>query len=109
MDYTIGNVPKLFDALIALLKQHEEEPGVGEALIDLGAARINYVQRSVDHMIACLVLTIHDLSSHPLNPALSKEIKSIVHDFVRDTLESGARLTELARQYEANGGKLLSR
>jgi hypothetical protein len=44
--------------LLKVLNDHQREPGVVEALEDLKAAGFNYVQRSIDHMLSCLVLTI---------------------------------------------------
>jgi hypothetical protein len=70
MDYTISNNARLFDALIQVLNEHQNEPGVVEALEDLKAAKINYVQRSIDHMMNCLVLAVHDLVVHPPSPQL---------------------------------------
>ena len=70
MDYTISNNSKLFDELIQVLKSHQNEPGVVEALDDLKAAKVNYIQRSIDHMMSCLVLAIHDLVIHPPSGSL---------------------------------------
>src|SRR5690348_4251763 len=63
MDYTIDNNAKLFDELLAVLSKHREEPGVAAAFEDLKAAKFNYVQRSIDHMMSCLVLTLYDVIS----------------------------------------------
>jgi 3-methyladenine DNA glycosylase AlkC len=46
MDYTISNNARLLD-----------EPVI-EVLDDLKAAKVNYVQRSIDHIMNCLVLAI---------------------------------------------------
>jgi hypothetical protein len=108
MDYTIGNNAKLFDAVLQVLNRHRNEPGVVEAFEDLKAAKVNYVQRSIDHMMNCLVLAIHNLVLHPPSEELSTELRSVINQFYAGMFEAGPRLSELARQYEASGGKALS-
>jgi hypothetical protein len=108
MDYTISNNAKLFDAVLEVLNKHQNEPGVVEALEDLKAAKVNYVQRSIDHMMNCLVLAIHDLVVHPPSEALWGDLKYVIHQFYAGILQAGPRLSELAHQYEASGGKPLS-
>src|SRR5258708_7621800 len=61
MSHTVRNNSKLFDELLQVLNRHHDEPGVIEAHEDLRSARANYVQGSIDHMVNCLVLTLHDL------------------------------------------------
>jgi hypothetical protein len=107
MDYTIDNNARLFDELLQVLNSHQNEPGAIEALVDLQAAKVNYVQRSIDHMINCLVLALHDLIVHPPSEALQSDLKSVIDRFYRAALP-GPKLSELARQYEASGGKPLS-
>jgi hypothetical protein len=109
MDYTISNNARLFDALIQVLNEHQNEPGVVEALEDLKAAKINYVQRSIDHMMNCLVLAVHDLVVHPPSPQLWSDLRSVIHQFYQGLFQAGTRLSELARQYEASGGTPLTR
>ena len=108
MDYTISKNAILFDDLLRVLNMHQNEPGVIEALLDLKAAKTNYDQRSIDHMVGCLVLAIHDLIAHPPSPALQTALKSVIHQFYTERLQAGARLENLARAYEEGGGKLLS-
>ena len=108
MDYTISNNAKLFDELLEVLNRHHDEPGVAEALDDLKAAKINYGQRSIDHMMNALVLTIYDLVVHPPGKELQSELRAVIHRYVSWIFQAGSRLSELARQYEAGGGKLLS-
>ncbi len=107
MDYTIDNNARLFDELIQVLNSHQNEPGAIEALEDLKAAKVNYVQRSIDHMLNCLVLAIHDLVVNPPSEALQNDLKSVIDRFYRAAFP-GPKLSELARQYEASGGKPLS-
>ena len=109
MDYTISNYAGLFDELLQVLNKHQNEPGVVEALEDLKAAKINYVQRSMDHMMNCLVLTVHDLVVHPPSESLQSELQAVIHGFYMGISQAGPRLSQLARDYEASGGKLLSR
>ena len=108
MDYTISNNAKLLDALLDALNRHREEPGVAAALDDLNSAKFNYVQRSIDHMMNALVLTIYDLLVHPPSKELQDELRSIIHQFVTGIFQAGSRMSDLSRQYEASGGKLLS-
>jgi hypothetical protein len=108
MDYTISNNAKLFDELLAVLNKHQDEDGVIEALEDLKAAKVNYVHRSIDHMMNCLVLAIYDLAVHTPSKELQSELRSVIRRFVAGIFQAGSRLSELARQYEASGGKLLS-
>jgi hypothetical protein len=108
MDYTISNNAKLFDELLQVLNSHQNEPGVVEALEDLKAAKVNYIQRSIDHMMNCLVLAIHDLVVNPPSQELQKELSSVIHRHYTGIFQAGSRLSEMAREYEANGGKPLS-
>lgn len=109
MDYTISNNAKLFDEVLRVLNKHQSEPGVVEALEDLKAAKVNYIQRSIDHMMNCLVLAIHDLVVHPPSDELWSDLRSVIHQFCTGILQAGPRLSELARQYEESGGTSLSR
>jgi hypothetical protein len=109
MDYTIDNNAKLFDELLEILNKHRDEPGVAAAIEDLKAARVNYLQRSIDHMMSCLVLTVYDLISQAPNEKLQRDLESVIHGYVSWIFQAGARISSLARQYEASGGKLLSR
>lgn len=109
MDYTIRNHEKLFDELLAVLNRHAGEPGVGEVIADLNAARLNYRNRSIDHMLSCLVLTIHGLSASSTSNALRDDLRAVLDKFVKDILQTGSKLRALAREYEESGGKLLSR
>jgi hypothetical protein len=108
MDYTISNNAKLFDELLQVLNNHQNEPGVVEALDDLKAAKVNYVQRSIDHMMNCLVLAIHDLVVHPPSAELRTDLSAVIDRYYAGMFQAGSRLGEMAREYEASGGKLLS-
>lgn len=108
MDYTIGNTAKLFDQLLAVLNKHSKDPGAIEALEYLRAARNNYVNRSIDHMTNCLILTIQTLVAHPPSEALQEELKSVINSFVMGIFQTGSKLSELAHKYEESGGTLLS-
>ncbi|HWZ33368.1 MAG TPA: hypothetical protein VNX18_18630 [Bryobacteraceae bacterium] len=108
MDYIIANNAKLFDELLAVLSRHIDEPGVEEALVDLNAAKENYLQRSLDHMFNSLVLALYDLSGHPANSALRGELNAVISNYVRQILDTPARLRRLAEEYEQSGGKPLS-
>src|SRR5262249_30357182 len=99
---------KLFDDLLAVLDKHRDEPGVGEAITGLKAAKINYLQDSTEQLVACLVLAMRELLAHPTGSLLRTELKATIDAFVTSTLKNGSKLTDLAREYEMNGGKLLS-
>ena len=109
MDYTISNNSKLFDEVLDVLSRHQEEPGVGAALEDLRAAKVNYVQRSIDHMMNCLVLTIHDLVVHRPSEELQNELKAVIDSHYQGIFRARSRLSELACHYDTSGGKRLSR
>jgi hypothetical protein len=108
MDYTISNNAKLFDELVEVLERHRGEKGVAGALDDLRAAKTNYVQRSIDHMLGCLILTVHDLLVAAPNPKLMQELGGVIHGYYTWVLGAGSRLAEKARQYELEGGRPLS-
>lgn len=108
MDYTISNNAALFDRALEILERYREEPGVGEALDDLNAAKVNYAQRSIDHMLNCLVLTAYDLFSRPLPPQLVTELRAVVYQYVQRALGAGSKMSDLAREYKEAGGRLLS-
>jgi hypothetical protein len=108
MDYTISNNARLFDDLLEVLNRHAGEPGVREALDYLSSAKVNYVQRSIDHMISCLVLAIHDLVVHPPSNKLRAELGAVFYRYVDDMSNAGKKLAELAREYELSGGRLLT-
>jgi hypothetical protein len=59
-------------------------------------------------MLSCLVLAIHDLIVHPPSEALSRELKTVIDSFYRGAASVGPRLSDLADQYERQGGPLLS-
>ncbi len=108
MDYTIPNNSKLFDELLAVLERHAEEPKVAAAIDHLRAAKVNYVQRSLDHMINSLVLVWYDLSSPSTTQVLRDELNAVISAFVQNIFEAPAKLRRLAEEYEKNGGKLLT-
>jgi hypothetical protein len=108
MDYTIANNAKLFDELLGALAKHAEDPGITEAIAHLRAAKENYVQRSLDHMLNSLVLALYDLSTHRIDQRLSDELNSVISSFVHGIIEAPARLRKMAEEYERRGGKLLS-
>lgn len=108
MDYIISNNSKLFDELLQVLNRHQTEPGVVEAMDDLKAAKVNYVQRSLDHMLRCLMLAIHDLLLNPPSAELQNELSATLRQYYTEMLQAGSRLSELSRKYETSGGKLLS-
>jgi hypothetical protein len=66
------------------------------------------MQRSIDHMTNCLVLTVHYLFMHPLSDALKKDLNSVLDQFVMGIFQAGSKLGELAHEYEEAGGRLLS-
>ncbi|MEP6539507.1 MAG: hypothetical protein ABJF23_29490 [Bryobacteraceae bacterium] len=108
MDYTISNNSKLFDELIHVLNSHTSESGVVEALDDLKAAKFNYTQRSIDHMLSCLVLALHDLTMIPLSAELRMELGATIHRHCTQMFQAGARLGDMAHDYEVSGGKPLT-
>jgi hypothetical protein len=108
MDYTVANNAKLFDELLGVLARHADEPGVPQAMEHLRAAKDNYVQRSLDHVMNSLVLAFYDLSANPPAPPLLDELTAVIRDFVHGIFEAPAKLRRLAEEYERRGGKLLS-
>ncbi len=108
MDYMISNNAKLFDEILAVLDRHRDEPGVSETVENLRAARANYVNRSIDHMINCLALAMHYLLVNPPGEQLRDELRSAIDRFVSGIFAMGSRLAEIAGEYERSGGKLLS-
>jgi hypothetical protein len=99
---------RLFDDLLSVLEKHREEPGIDQTIEDLKAAKINYSQGSTDQLVACLVLTMRDLVARPSHSTVFEELKTTIDQFATQTLEIGSKLSDLARKYETNGGKLLS-
>jgi len=59
-------------------------------------------------MMNCLVLAIHDLVAHPPSKELQKDLSAIIHQHYIRMFQAGSRLSEMAREYEATGGKPLS-
>lgn len=104
MDYTVSNNAKLFDEVLEILDRHRGEPGVTEAFDNLRAAKTNYVNRSIDHMITCLVLTIHYLIVNPANTQLQNDLRTVIDRFVREVFEMGSKLSRIALEYERSGG-----
>ena len=109
MDYTISNNAKLFDEVLDVLSGYQDEPGVGAALEDLRAAKVNYVQRSIDHMMNCFVLAIHDLVVHRPSEELQNKLRAVIDRHYQGIFRAGSRLNDLAGQYDTSGGKPLSR
>ena len=109
MDYTIANNARLLEELIRILGEYPDDEGAVRALEDLRAAKLNYVHRSIDHMLSCLVLTLHDLILHPPGEELREKIKGTIDQFYRDAMNTGARLSAMSGNYADSGGKLLSR
>ena len=110
MDYKISNNANaaLFDELLKVLNGHQKEPGASEALTDLKAAKVNYIQRSIDQMMNCLVLAIHDLLVHPPGPELQRDLRDTIDRYYHEIFQAGSKLNDMARQYETRGGKPLS-
>ena len=108
MDYTVKNVAMLFDELLRVLNDHQTEEGVLETFACLNAAKFNYEQRDIDHMMNNLILAFHQLSVLR-NPQLQAELRSVIQAFVKYIDEAGSRMAKLAEEYRASGGKLLSR
>jgi hypothetical protein len=108
MDYAISSNARFFDDLLKVLDDHHGEAGVAEAIEGLKAAKFNYAQRSMDHMLRGLVLAVHSLTVNQLSERLRREIFEIFEAYYRYAMSAGSRMTEIARQYERQGGPLLS-
>ena len=65
MDHTVANQTRLFDDLLAVLERHRDEPGAEEVRGYLNAAKVNYVQRSVYHLVVSLALALDRLMALP--------------------------------------------
>jgi len=59
-------------------------------------------------MMNCLVLAIHDLFENPPSKELQSDLRSVIDRFYTGIFEARGKLSDLARQYEASGGKPLS-
>ena len=99
---------KLFDDLLEVLNKHGKEDRALGALEYLQAAKFNYSQGAMNHMMSCLVLALDQLAACPAGSPLLQDLRAAVRGFVRWVDEATARMTSLAREYEAGGGKLLS-
>lgn len=106
MDYIIKDHAKLFEDLIKVLYEDDSRPHAFEYLM---AAKGNYDQRSMDHMLMNVVLAIHDLLGESTSNELREKLKSVISAHVNQKFEAMKQLTSLGDQYRASGGKLLSR
>ena len=59
-------------------------------------------------MMSCLVLAIHDLVMQPPRSELWMELSATIHRHCTRMFQTGSRLSEMAREYEASGAKPLS-
>jgi hypothetical protein len=105
MDYIIEDNARLFDELIKILYEDDPQCHAFEAL---QLAKANYEQRSMDHMLTNLVLTICELLGDSVSPALREKVKSVIISHANQKFEAMKKLTSLSDQYRASGGKLLS-
>ncbi|HTA69032.1 MAG TPA: hypothetical protein VK776_12170 [Bryobacteraceae bacterium] len=106
MDYIIKDHAKLFDDLIQVLDEDKSEP---HALEYLKAAKFNYDQRSMDHMLMNVVLTIYDLLGHSAtNDKLRTKLREVIVAHVNQKFDAAKQLSTLSDQYRASGGKLLT-
>jgi hypothetical protein len=113
MDYRISYFAKLFDELLEVLDKyqnaHPADVGAAKAYEDLRMAKANYVQRSMDHMMTCLLLALHDLITQPPSEASPlDELKPVIQKYYQAAFQVPSRFSDLAHEYEASGGKLLS-
>jgi hypothetical protein len=108
MDHTIENVVRSFDVILDVLNKNYHG-GDAEALEYLTAAKRNYIQRDIDHLATNLTLFFHHLLAHPPDPKLWDEVRAALGEFANRIEQAGSRMSKLARDYEAGGGKLLSR
>jgi len=107
VDHTAENVIRLFDVILGILDRHRPERDAEAGA--LRAARFNYIQRDIDHLATNLSLFFHDLAMGPRAPELQDELRSALDEFAREIFQAGSSMSKLARDYEAGGGKLLSR
>jgi hypothetical protein len=104
---TDGNLA-LFDALLEVLARHEDTAAVPEILQDLKSARFNYTQRDVGHLVNNLCRVLYKLIDGPLDEALKDDLRKEIRARAKAILATAAELRQLADEYEAKGGKLLS-
>ncbi len=109
MDHTIKNNSELLGELIDVLNRHQNTDGAVETLEYLKSAKHNYVQRDIDRMMNSLVLALDTLSGLPPDTKLWPELREVIQQYVRWISQAGDRMGKLAQEYEAGGGKLLSR
>ena len=98
---------ELFEQLIEVLNKYQTKDGAIEVLGFLGAARENYSQGSIDHMLRSLLLAWEHAGK--LDPEISKELRSVVSTFVAKIFAAAAEMSRLSEEYEVAGGKPLSR
>ena len=107
-DHTIENNRQLFDDLIGVLNKHPNTEAAFGTLEYLKSARHNYVQRDIDRMMNSLVLALYELSG-VRDVKLLPELREVIRKHYRWISQAGDRMAKLAKEYEAGGGKLLSR
>ena len=108
-DHTVKNNSELLTALIVVLNRHRNIEGAVATLEYLKSAKHNYVQRDIDRMMNSLVLALDALSGLPPDTKLLPELGEVTRQYVRWISQTGERMERLAKEYEAGGGKLLSR
>ena len=109
MDHTVANQTGLFDDLLAVLERHRDEPGTEEVRGYLNAAKVNYAQRSVYHLVVSLALALDRLMALPPAGELGTELRSVIRTFAAEIDQASARMFELSRKYQESGGRLLCR
>jgi hypothetical protein len=107
MDQTSSNILRLFDDVLAVLNRHHGENGATEALEYLKAARHNYEQRDIDRMVVSLLLALQQTPRLSLD--VTQEIQDVIRELVNLRSENAAKMIRMAQDYEARGGRLLSR
>jgi len=98
---------RLFDDVLSVLNRHQGENGAIEALEYLKAARYNYEQRDIDRMVVSLLLALQQTLR--LRPEVTQEIQDVIRALTNLRSENAANMIRMAQDYEARGGKLLSR
>jgi archaellum component FlaC len=108
MDRAIDGNLDLFDALLQVLSKHEGNASVEGIRQDLKSARFNYTQRDVRHLVNNLCRALHSLMDESLDESLKAELKNEVRARATAVVLAAEKLRELADEYEAKGGKLLT-
>jgi hypothetical protein len=108
MDRAIENNTRLFDVILERLTKHFPDDTAVEVHEYLKAAKFNYQQRDIDHMVFNLALALDRLAARNVSGELKQDLRKTIRRFVKDIDASASKMIRLSDEYRASGGKLLS-